>query len=278
MLTFVSASPAAPRLRRVPLPLPLLLGLGLLLLLSGTYSFYALRRVGALDREMRAMREETQHRLQKLDAGIGLESRRRQLLLGIRDEILAVNPRLDLDLAYRYSTQLVAACERYAQVDPLLLLAIGSVESGYDAAVTSPARAQGLYQIWPSTGRLLAGMLDWTYSDALLLDPEKNTTLAAFYLHILFSAYNDESLVLAEYNGGPLNAGYLRAGDGRASPETRRYVARVLEARARLRRKFETPADSPPGLHPRANARETLRLGGRPPSAPGAPPRPGAAG
>jgi hypothetical protein len=46
-------------------------------------------------------------------------------------------------------------------------------------------------------------------------------------------------LVLAEYNGGPLNAGYLRAGSRKAAAETREYVAKVLDLRHRLKSKFE---------------------------------------
>ena len=120
-----------------------------------------------------------------------------------------------------------------------MLLAIGIVESGFDPDAVSPADARGLYQIWPSTGRMLARVLDWEYNEEMLFDPEKNTELAALYLDILFTAYNDERLVLAEYNGGPLNAGYLRAGGSRAAAETRDYVAKVLDAHEGLERRFE---------------------------------------
>jgi soluble lytic murein transglycosylase-like protein len=137
----------------------------------------------------------------------------------------------------------VTACEKYPSVDPVLLLAIGTVESRFTTSATSHARARGVYQILPSTGRMLAGMLGWQYGDELLHDAAKNTTLAALYLHVLFTAYRDESLVLAEYNGGPLNAGYIRAGGGRASPETRSYVAKVLELRRRLAKKLEQGND-----------------------------------
>jgi hypothetical protein len=56
---------------------------------------------------------------------------------------------------------------------------------------------------------------------------------------VLFSAYKDPQLVLAEYNGGPLNAGYLRAGVAALANETRSYVPRVLELHQRLKREFE---------------------------------------
>lgn len=221
-------------------PTPLVVaGLCLVLLPAGGMGLHLSRRQGALERDLGAMREQMERRMQKLDAGIAFDSKRRQLLLWIRDEILAANRRLGPEVAYEYSTHLVTACEKYPSVDPLLLLAMGIVESGYDATATSHARARGLYQIWPPTGRMLATMLGWQYTEATLLDPAKNTAMAALYLQTLFSAYNDERLVLAEYNGGPLNAGYLRAGSDRASAETRSYVPRVLALRARLRQKFE---------------------------------------
>ena len=46
--------------------------------------------------------------------------------------------------------------------------------------------------------------------------------------------------MLAEYNGGPVNAGYFRAGVGALAAETRNYVPRVLELYARLKDQFET--------------------------------------
>ena len=214
-----------------------------LAILAVTLGLVALRRGEELREETTRLRAQLEARLQQLDAGIRVDSRRQQLLLGIRNEILAVNPSLGAPLAYDYATSLVTACEKYPSVDPVLLLAIGTVESRFTTSATSHARARGVYQILPSTGRMLAGMLGWQYGDELLHDPARNTTLAALYLHVLFSAYKDESLVLAEYNGGPLNAGYMRAGGGRASPETRSYVAKVLELRQRLAKKLDQGSD-----------------------------------
>jgi hypothetical protein len=216
---------------------------GFLAMLGGAApGFYAIERHGTLREELDGLRGQMETRVQQLDAGIRFDSRRQRLLLGIRDEILAANASLGPTLAYDYATHLVTACERYPTVDPLLLLAIGTAESRFQASATSHAKARGLYQILPSTGRMLAGMLGWQYGEDLLHDPAKNTTLAALYLHVLFTAYNDESLVLAEYNGGPLNAGYMRAGGAKASAETRHYVAKVLDLRRRLAKKFEQDA------------------------------------
>lgn len=180
-----------------------------------------------------------ERKVQQLESGITYESKRRYLLLGMRDHILKVNPRISLGDAYRYAQLALEASERYPSVDPLLLLSIGTIESGYDPQAKSPADARGLYQIWPSTGRLLLRGLGWNYDETSLFDPEKNTQAAALYLDILFSTYNDPQLVLAEYNGGPLNAGYFRAHVSALAEETRSYVPRVLQTYERLKAQFE---------------------------------------
>jgi hypothetical protein len=173
-----------------------------------------------------------------MEAGIGFDSKRRRMLLGMRDHILKVNPHVSLGDAYRYAELALDASEKYPSVDPLLLLAIGTVESRFETNATSTADARGLYQIWPSTGRLLSRGLGWDYDDAALYDPAKNTEAAALYLDILFSTYSDPALVLAEYNGGPLNAGYFRARVGALAAETRNYVPQVLDLYARLTQRF----------------------------------------
>ena len=45
-------------------------------------------------------------------------------------------------------------------------------------------------------------------------------------------------MVLAEYNGGPLNAGFFRAGVGQLAAENRDYVPRVLGLHAHLKEEF----------------------------------------
>jgi hypothetical protein len=77
-------------------------------------------------------------------------------------------------------------------------------------------------------------MLGWEYSDEMLYDSGRNTEMAALYLDVLMTTYNDLGMVLAEYNGGPINAGYYKAGSHRTAPETRDYVPKVLEQYERL--------------------------------------------
>ena len=195
-------------------------------------------RLDRRNQETEAALARFETKVQRVESGLGFDARRRYLLLGMRDHILKVNPRVSLGDAYLYAQLALEASEKYPAVDPLLLLAIGTVESGYDPGAKSRSDARGLYQIWPSTGRLLLRSLGWAYDEAALYDPRKNTEAAALYLDILFAAYSDPQLVLAEYNGGPLNAGYFRAGVRALADETRNYVPRVLELHARLEEQF----------------------------------------
>jgi soluble lytic murein transglycosylase-like protein len=222
----------------------------------------ALRGVDRQNQQAVQSMARVEHRMQQLESGLAFDSARRRLLLAMRDHILRVNPRVSLTDAYRYADLALIASEKYPAVDPLLLLAIGSVESRYDVQATSHADARGLYQIWPSTGRLLLRSLGWSYDEAALYDPEKNTMAAALYLDILFATYSDPALVLAEYNGGPLNAGYFRAGVGALAAETRNYVPRVLELHARLKERLDKGTEAAPALAQRDAQREGKTLTG----------------
>jgi soluble lytic murein transglycosylase-like protein len=211
----------------------------LLLAAAVLLGHWVVRGLDRTDQDATAAMARAERQIQQLQSGFTFEARRRQMVLGMRNHILKANPRVSLTEAYRYAELAMAASEKYPTVDPLLLLAIGIVESGYDPQARSRADARGIYQIWPSTGRLLAHALGWTWDDSLLYDPERNTQAAALYLDILFSTYKDPQMVLAEYNGGPLNAGYLRAGAGALAAETRSYVPRVLDLHQRLQREFD---------------------------------------
>jgi soluble lytic murein transglycosylase-like protein len=210
----------------------------LLLLLSIGLAWHAFTRAALVQEQVDATVKQMNAEMQQLQAAVDFGSVRRQLLLGLRDEIMRVNDSLSLADAYSYAELLLDSTDRYPSVDPVLLLSIGIVESGFDTKARSPADARGLYQIWPSTGRMLAGMLDWEYSDDLLYDSARNTEMAALYLDILMTVYNDLGLALAEYNGGPINAGYYRAKSRHTAEETQDYVPKVLAHYDRLSKKL----------------------------------------
>lgn len=226
--------PSASRLQKVTVSL---LGVGLLAALG--VIGYLLMQLSQDDRETSRQLERFERQIQRLDAGISFDAQRQRLLLGMRDEIMRVNPSVGLHDAYQYAEYVLRASDKYPTIPPLLLVAIGTVESGFRADAVSGADARGLYQIWPSTGRMLARGLGWEYSEDLLSDPAKNTEMAALYLDILYTVYNDPSLVLAEYNGGPRNAGLFRAGASGVPKETRDYVPKVLKVFERLQQDLE---------------------------------------
>jgi Transglycosylase SLT domain len=135
----------------------ILIGVGLTVFF-GTFVLL-LQRMSAHERSRALYLERVERQIQQLDAGLTFDLRRRKLQLGMRDEIMRANPNIGLHDAYRYAEYVLEASEKYPAIEPLLLLAVGEVESGFRADAVSSKNAKGIYQIWPSTGRLLARAL-----------------------------------------------------------------------------------------------------------------------
>ena len=102
-------------------------------------------------------------------------------------------------------------------VDPALLAAVASQESGFDSGAVSPAGAQGLMQFMPTTARGLG---------VNPLDPASAVDGAARYLSDLSAQFGSTSLALAAYNAGPGTVS--RYGGIPPYPETQNYVRNVL--------------------------------------------------
>lgn len=114
---------------------------------------------------------------------------------------------------------------RRYNVEPELIEAIVSNESGFDPAATSPVGAQGLMQLMPATARSL-GVTD-------AYDPAQNVAAGARYLRGLLDRFKRVDLAVAAYNAGP----YAVERHGGIPPfaETQAYVRAVLsEYRRRL--------------------------------------------
>lgn len=104
-------------------------------------------------------------------------------------------------------------------VDPELVAAVVSVESGFDPQAVSPKGAQGLMQLMPSTAATL-GVED-------PLDPQQNLDGGVRHLRALLTSYRgNRRLALAAYNAG---AGAVARHKG-VPPyrETQDYVRKVL--------------------------------------------------
>jgi soluble lytic murein transglycosylase len=129
------------------------------------------------------------------------------------------------------------------------VLGIMRQESNFDAAVVSPAGAQGLMQVMPATARSVSA------GGADLFDPAANTRIGTAYLQRLLGAFPEPAEAVAAYNAGPNRVrAWLAALDPGTDAtnlidwielipfnETRNYVQRVLEGQAIYAAKLAKP-------------------------------------
>ena len=114
-------------------------------------------------------------------------------------------------------------------LDPMLVLAVISVESNFQHAAISSKGARGLMQIRPFVADALAqelglrdkeikGSKDHPFTPSILQplnleDPILNIKLGVFYLYRLKKNFRDVRLALAAYNWGPTEIKNRLAGD-----------------------------------------------------------------
>jgi soluble lytic murein transglycosylase-like protein len=115
---------------------------------------------------------------------------------------------------------LAAAAARRHGLDPDLVVAVVSVESGFRPQAVSPKGAQGLMQLMPRTASSL-GVAD-------AFDPAQNLDGGTRHLGQLLTLYGgDLARALAAYNAG--EGAVDRHGGVPPYRETRAYVKKVLE-------------------------------------------------
>ncbi len=131
-------------------------------------------------------------------------------------------------------------------LDPALIAAVIYAETKFDPR-PSPAGAEGLMQILPSTAQFLAHLSGGArFHTGDLATPAINIAYGSYYLRYLLDHYEgDEMLAVAAYNAGLTNVDeWVASARARGTqltveeipfPQTREYVGRVLNAQRAYR-------------------------------------------
>ncbi|HWF39437.1 MAG TPA: lytic transglycosylase domain-containing protein [Candidatus Acidoferrales bacterium] len=132
--------------------------------------------------------------------------------VGAGPEAQTVDPELD---------QIVQNAAERHDLDPALVKAVISTESGWNTRAISQKGAMGLMQLIPSTAQ--------RFGVGNPFDPAQNIEGGTSYLKILLDRYNgDLTKSLAAYNAGEHAVDLSRGVP--AYPETQRYVQKVTKA------------------------------------------------
>jgi soluble lytic murein transglycosylase len=138
---------------------------------------------------------------------------------------------------------------RVKHLDPALIAAMIYQESKFEDR-TSSAGAKGLMQILPGTAQFIAHKSGGTAFELRDLGtPQINISYGSWYLRYLIRRYDgNETLAVAAYNAGEHNvdvwvkrAGGAKSFDASTDipfPETRHYVASVMDHRKQYRDKY----------------------------------------
>jgi len=159
---------------------------------------------------------------------------------------------LAMNLAYpkAFKDQVFIFSRKYG-VDPYLMFALIREESRFDPKAVSRAKARGLSQIMPRTGRGLAKKLELRpYRASSLSNPALNIRMGVYYLSLLLKRFGgDKHLALASYNGGAGNVDKWLSGleysdidefvENIPFKETKLYVKKVLESYWQYKRLYE---------------------------------------
>ncbi|MDI6799973.1 MAG: lytic transglycosylase domain-containing protein [Actinomycetota bacterium] len=122
-----------------------------------------------------------------------------------------------LSASVPFQQEILAASKKHG-LDPALIAAVISAESGFRADAKSTAGALGLMQLMPKTAAGL-GVTD-------PLNPAQNIDGGSRYLKIQLTRFGDLELALAAYNAGPKNVDKYNGVPPFA--ETERFIERVL--------------------------------------------------
>lgn len=130
-------------------------------------------------------------------------------LIRIKSIVKSHRPEIGESEAWKVSKAVHDESAR-GNLDPLLILAVIKVESGFRNNAVSPVGARGIMQIMPATGKFLSEKIfgrnepeTREFSEDYLHDPAFNIKLGVYYLNGLKKRFRSLSLALLAYNIGP---------------------------------------------------------------------------
>jgi len=142
-------------------------------------------------------------------------------------------PDLDEEERVRLATAIAEEAEE-ARLDPLLVLAVIGVESGFDPEALSQRGAQGLMQLRPATMQREVERSRLEGDDPE--DPVLNVRAGVRYYRRLLDAFRqNHDLALMAYNAGPQRISRLLREEGGVPERYRGYPRRVHAELRRLR-------------------------------------------
>jgi soluble lytic murein transglycosylase-like protein len=130
-------------------------------------------------------------------------------LVKIYSIVKSNRPDISDDEAWKVSDVILEESSKHG-LDPLLVLAVIEVESGFRYTAVSPMGARGIMQIMPEVGKALVrqiGLEKISKSSGFrpehLDDPILNIKLGVYYLYDLNRSFRNLNLALIAYNVGP---------------------------------------------------------------------------
>jgi len=100
-----------------------------------------------------------------------------------------------------FAGEIRTAAERQG-LDPMLVAGLIRQESAFQPRSVSRAKAIGLMQVLPGTGKILARQLRIPFNKSKLFEPEYNLRLGTKYLANLVAQFGSEEPALAAYDAG----------------------------------------------------------------------------
>ncbi|MFO7694178.1 MAG: transglycosylase SLT domain-containing protein [Vicinamibacterales bacterium] len=214
--------------------------------------------------QLAATRAWLLHRSGELRPGINLMRRTYPQFLAAGGELMPTDV-----LSVIFPIQHWPLISKYAdahKLDRYLIAALIAQESTFDKDIVSPAKAVGLMQIMPATGRQWARRLGIrNFSTRRLTVAETNVRIGTAYFANLIKQFGSDHAALAAYNAGESRVvrwqrerpGVPRDEfiDDIPFPETQNYVRRILGTAEDYRRLYgprQKPAGPPKAASPKA--------------------------